>query len=153
MIGITTAIASPSGSGENTGVGFAIPVSLLRRVIPDLIANGRVIRATAGIARVYETENGLVVVKTTKDGPAERAGIRGFRLLTERQQRGGLMISRSFHDPASADAIIGVDGQRIETADEFLELIERHRPGEQAVITVNRGGRELNVPVQLGSDE
>lgn len=153
MIGITTAIASPSGTGENTGVGFAIPVSLVRRVVPELIANGRVIRATAGVARVYETEQGLVVVKTVKDGPAERAGIRGFRLFTERQQRGGLIIARTIQDPADADVIIGVDGQRVKTADEFLELIERHRPGDQTLITVIRDGREINIPVLLAADE
>ncbi len=73
--------------------------------------------------------------------------------VTERQQRGGLIIARTFQDPSSADVIIGVDGQRIETADDFLELIERHQPGEQAVIAVVRDGHEFNIPVLLGADE
>jgi S1-C subfamily serine protease len=153
MIGINTAIANPSGTGENTGIGFAIPASTVRRVVPELIEHGRVVRATAGISRVYETDQGLVVVKVVTGGPAEAAGIRGFRLFTDRQKQGGFIVSRAFVDPTTADRIIAVDGQRVRNADEFLELIERHRPGEQAVLTVVREDREQNVAVVLTADE
>jgi S1-C subfamily serine protease len=153
MIGINTAIANPSGTGENTGIGFAIPINTIRRVVPELIEYGRVVRPTAGIARVYETDQGLVVVKVIPGGPADRAGLRGFRTITERQQRGGFIIARTLQDPTSADRIVGVDGQPVESADEFLELIERHKPGEQAIISIIRDGQKLRVPVQLQSDE
>ena len=75
LIGMNTAIASPSGRGENTGVGFAIPVSTLRRVVPELLETGRVVRPDAGIAHVYETDRGLMVAELIPDGPADSAGL------------------------------------------------------------------------------
>jgi S1-C subfamily serine protease len=152
MIGINTAIANPSGTGENTGIGFSIPISTVRRVVPELIEHGRVVRPTAGIARVYETDQGLVVVKVTAGGPAEQAGIEGFRTFIERQQRGGLILARAVQDTSRADRIVGVDGQPVESADEFLEFIERHNPGEQALIKIIRDGRGLIIPVTLSAD-
>jgi S1-C subfamily serine protease len=148
LIGMNTAIASPSGSGENTGIGFAIPVSTLRRVVPQLIDNGRVIRADAGIAKVLENGEGLVVAKLIQGGPAERAGIRGFSMIQE--QRGGLILS--YVDRSRADMVIRVDGKRIRSADEFLEIVESKRPGDRVTLSLIRENNEIDVPVVLGTD-
>ena len=147
LIGMNTAIASRTG--ENTGIGFAIPVSTLGRVVPELIAHGRVVRADVGISRVYETENGLIVAKVVPDGPADRAGIRGFRVVQQSERRGNLLIQRQYVDRESADMIVAVDGRSVSTADEFLEQIERKRPGDRARLTVVRAGRDFPITVTL----
>ena len=94
VIGMNTAIASPSGAGENTGIGFAIPVNAIGRVVPELIEHGRVIRAVIGIAHVYETERGLVVIDVSSGGPADRAGLRGFQMVRERDRRGAFIYEK-----------------------------------------------------------
>ncbi len=152
LIGINTAIANPSGTGENTGIGFAIPVSTIRRVIPELIQHGRVVRATAGIDRVYETDHGLVVVKVRPNGPAAKAGIRGFRTMIERQQRGSFIVARAIQDTSQADCIVAVDGKPVASAEKFLHWIEGHEPGEQAMLTIVRDGAETQVPLILQAD-
>lgn len=151
LIGMNTAIASRTG--ENTGIGFAIPVSTLGRVVPELIAHGRVVRADVGISRVYETEDGLVVAKVVPDGPADRAGIRGFRVVQQNERRGNLLIQRQFADRESADMIVAVDGTAVATADEFLEQIERKKPGNRTKLTVFRAGREFAVTVTLDESD
>jgi len=86
LIGMNTAIASRTG--ENTGVGFAIPVNNIQRVVPQLIDNGRVIRPDIGITRVYQIEEGLVIATLAAGGPAEQAGLRGLRLIRQPRRRG-----------------------------------------------------------------
>lgn len=152
LIGMNTAIASPSGSGENTGIGFAIPASTLERVVPQLIRDGRVIRADAGIAQVYETRRGLLVAQLVEDGPAQRAGLNGFKVVRERAERGGVTFERTYLDRSQADLVVAVDGKPTVSADEFLGAIEQHQPGERAVVTVMRDDRKVDVPIMLGED-
>ncbi|MCL4202695.1 MAG: trypsin-like peptidase domain-containing protein [Pirellulaceae bacterium] len=151
LIGMNTAIASRTG--ENTGVGFAIPVNNILRVVPQLIENGRVIRPDIGITRVYQTEEGLVIATLASGGPAERAGLRGFRLVRQQQRRGPFVYEETQIDRSYADLIVAVDGVRIRLADDLLSAIEAKRPGEQVVLSVIREGREIQVPVTLGSGE
>jgi S1-C subfamily serine protease len=151
LIGMNTAIAS--STGENTGVGFAIPVDAVKRVVPQLIATGKVTRPEAGISRVYQAEQGLVIATLTPGGPAERAGLRGFRIVREQKRRGPFTYEERRIDRSQADTIVAVDGEKATTADAFLSLIERHRPGEQATISVVRGGQLMDVPVTLSAAE
>jgi S1-C subfamily serine protease len=151
LIGMNTAIAS--STGENTGVGFAIPVDAVKRVVPQLIATGKVIRPDVGIKGVIVTERGLQIVTLEPGGPAERAGLRGFRIVRETHRRGILTYEERKIDRSQADTIVAVDGEKAMTKDSFLALIERRRPGEQAVITVLRGGQLVDVPVMLSAAE
>ncbi len=144
LIGVNTAIASRTG--QSAGVGFAIPASLIARVVPQLIRHGRVIRPDIGIQRVYELDNGLLITRLTPGGPAEDAGLRGPRVTRER--RGPIVIERT--DRSAADLIIAVDGQQVGNVDDFLGFIEARNPGDQVVLTVIRGNSELRVPVRLG---
>ncbi|MFM8222556.1 MAG: S1C family serine protease, partial [Planctomycetaceae bacterium] len=114
LIGINTAIASKTG--QSAGVGFSIPVSIVARLLPQLISRGRVIRPEIGIAKVYQTERGLLIYRLAPGGPAERDGLRGPQT---RVRRRGPFVTES-EDKLSADLIIGVDGQTIQTADDFL---------------------------------
>jgi S1-C subfamily serine protease len=151
LIGMNTAIAS--STGQNTGVGFAIPVDTVRRVAPQLIARGKVVRPDAGINRVVQTDEGLLVVTVAEGGPAERAGLRGFNVVRETKRRGPFYYEERRIDRSQADLIVAVDGERITTADEFLTLVERRTPGERIVLTIARDGRLVDVPLTLGSGE
>ncbi len=76
LIGMNTAIAS--ATGQSSGVGFAIPVAVINRVVPQLIERGRVIRPDSGITRGMQTEKGLIIATMAPGGPAEQAGLKGF---------------------------------------------------------------------------
>lgn len=143
QIGINTAIASKTG--QSAGVGFAIPINIVTRVVPELIEHGRVIRPEIGIERVYETDEGLLVAKLTPQGPAENAGIRGPQV--QRRRRGPFIIERI--DRSAADLIVAVNDQKVETVDDFLDQIESKKPGERIELTVIRDGRRLKIAVTL----
>lgn len=151
LIGMNTAIASRTG--ENTGVGFAIPVSTIARAVPQLIEKGRVVRPDIGISRVFQTEQGLVIAVVAPGGPAERAGLRGFRVVVERKRRGPFLVEEKRVDQSQADMIVAVEGQKATTADEFLTLLESKRPGDRVVLGIVRQGQRTEVPVTLGADE
>lgn len=141
MIGMNTAIASTTG--ESAGVGFAIPVSTIARVVPQLIQNGRVVRAAIGIAGVYELDRGLLILTLTPGGAAERAGLHGPRIF---RRRGDPF---TYVDRSAADLIIAVDGKPIHTVEAFLSIVESRQPGQQVTVTVIRDGQQVKVPVTL----
>lgn len=151
LIGMNTAIMS--SSGDSAGVGFAIPVSTLERIVPQLIKNGRVLRPSIGITRVYETDNGLLIVSAVPGGPADAAGLRGFSLNTKTFRQGGYQYEQSSIDPSSADLIKRVDGQKISSADDLLSAIESKQPGERVQVVIIRGGLERTLEVTLGRPE
>ncbi|MCX7418258.1 MAG: trypsin-like peptidase domain-containing protein [Planctomycetia bacterium] len=143
LIGINTAIASKTG--QSAGVGFAIPASLVARIVPELIRLGKVIRPEIGV-RLFETEKGLMVAQLQPNGPAERAGLKGPKVI--RKRTGPFVVERADRD--AADLIVSVDGDDVKTQDDFLSLIERKHPGDQVTLTIIREGRRTNVPVTLG---
>ncbi|HVX12132.1 MAG TPA: trypsin-like peptidase domain-containing protein [Pirellulales bacterium] len=147
LIGMNTAIASRTG--QNTGVGFAIPVSSISRIVPQLIEKGRVVRPDVGIVKVYETERGLLIAEVSPNGPAEKAGLQGPHIF--RRQRGPFVEFRI--DRSAADTIVAVDGVKVATADEFLTEIENKKPGDEVTLTVLRGGREMAVRIRLVEDQ
>ncbi len=143
VIGINTAIASRTG--QNSGVGFAIPSNLLARIVPELIQHGRFIRPEFGINEVARTDEGLRVSTLDPAGPAARAGIRGPEI---QQKRRGIFVFES-RDISKADIIVGVNGKETLKPDEFLSEVESHRPGDEITIEVIRGGRRISIPVTL----
>ncbi len=151
LIGMNTAIAS--ATGENTGVGFSIPSDTIKRVVPQLIAVGRVVRPDIGITKVYQTDSGLVIAMMVPGGPAERSGLRGYKIVSESKRRGPFVVEEKRVDRSAADMIISVNGEKLTTADEFLSLIERNKPGDQVVIGIIRQGQPLQVSVTLGAGE
>ena len=147
MIGMCIAIASKTG--ESAGVGFAIPINTIRRVVPQLISTGRVLRPESGIGKVYQTDRGLLVLTLVPGGPAQKAGLQGPQV---KQQHQGLLIIQT-NNFAAADLIIGVDGKPIRTGDDFLEAIESKHAGDQVVLTVIREGKQIQVPLRLEAAE
>ncbi len=147
LIGLNTAIASQNG--QSAGVGFAIPINLAKRVVPQLIKHGRVIRAGIGIQRVYETEKGLLIAKLTPGGPAEKANLRGPKITRTRR---GVFIEERI-DRSAADLILAVNGKPVKSADDLLSEIEAQPVGATVKLEVFRDGKHIEVPVTLGQSE
>jgi S1-C subfamily serine protease len=151
LIGMTTAIASKTG--QNTGVGFAIPSSIIARVVPELIANGHVTRPDTGITKVYETDKGLLIAAVQPNGPADQAGLRGFKIVHEKKRQGPFVYDSQTIDRSSADIITAVNGKPTLTADDFLSVVDGFHPGDDVDITVIRDGKETKVRVHLAAGE
>jgi S1-C subfamily serine protease len=149
MVGMNVAIATKTG--QNAGLGFAIPINRIRQIVPQLIERGKVVRADIGIIAVKELDHGLQIVQLNKGGPAEQAGLRGWKTVRERRTRGPLVYNIERQDASQADIIIAVDGQPLESASSFVDKIEEHQPGERLVLTVLRNGQQVQVPVTLGA--
>jgi S1-C subfamily serine protease len=151
MIGMNTAIASRGG--DSAGVGFAIPINTIARVVPQLIASGRAIRADIGILTVYQTPEGLLIKTLSPGGPAERAGLKGPQVVVRRKRQGPITYEYKTLDRSAADLIVAIDGQKIVDGDEFLTYIESKQPGDEIVLTAIRGGREVPIRVRLDAGE
>ena len=143
LIGMNTAIAS--STGQNSGIGFAIPSNLISRVIPELIEHGRVLRPDAGIEQVLKTEEGLRILRMVPNGPAMKAGLRGPAL---RRRKSGFVVIE-YEDRAAAELIVGVNDKKTLQVDEFLSEIESHRPGDTVSLLIVREGQPMRVPITL----
>ena len=150
LIGMNTAIATLTG--ENTGVGFAVPANTIRRVVDQLIENGRVIRATLGIAQVQETRTGLRIINLTRGGPAESAGLRAPRIVTERVREGDVIYRITRWDHDYADHIVGINGEPVKAFEELLAKVESNKPGAKINVNIIRNGKQIDVPVTLTED-
>ncbi len=140
VIGVTTAILSPSGSWA--GIGFAIPVDEVNRVVPMLIRNEKVVRPTLGIVADQVTKqrgiDGVLVIDVTPGGPAEKAGIRP----TRRSEEGEIVLG---------DVIVAIGKHMIHTLDDLYAALEGGEVGQTVTVTVRRNGQEQNIPVTLGA--
>jgi S1-C subfamily serine protease len=150
VVGMCVAIASRTG--QNTGIGFAIPIDRIKSILPELITHGHIVRADIGISHVMETEGGLVIARLTPEGPAAQAGLRGFRVVNRQRQFGGLAYNERAIDRSQADRIIAVNGEEMRSGVQFRDKIWEHKPGEVVTLTIVRQGRTMDVPVELGGD-
>jgi S1-C subfamily serine protease len=146
MIGMCVAIASRTG--QNSGVGFAIPISRIRAVLPDLIERGHIVRADIGISEVMETSGGLVIGRLNPEGPAAQAGLRGFRVVTRRQ---GPYVQTTI-DRSQADRILAIDGEAVATGVQFRDKIWEHAPGDVVSLTIVREGQKMDIQVTLAGE-
>lgn len=143
MIGITTAIFSKSG--QSAGLGFAIPINIAKGIIPELIANHRIIRPDTGIQVVQQIDIGLRVIKLDPDGPAAKAGISGPKNVV--YQQGPFTVQQV--DNSQADVITMVDNQPVRSADDLLSYVDKQKPGQIVTLGVLRRGKLIKVPVKL----
>jgi S1-C subfamily serine protease len=144
MIGMCVAIASRTG--QSSGIGFAIPINRIRAFLPDLINRGHVVRADIGISEVMETNAGLVIGRLSPEGPAAKAGLRGFRVVTHGP------YSQVSVDRSHADRILAINGDPVNTGVQFRDKIWEHRPGDVVRLTIARDGQEQDVQVTLTGD-
>lgn len=132
LMGINTAVFSRLNGAQ--GIGFAIPTAVVRRVIPQLIENGRVIRGWLGIAiddlinypnLIGSTTHGAVVVAVGQQGPAETAGIQ------------------------AGDVLIAIDNKLVTRSDSLLTDLAASQPGESVTVKLRRGELEVELEVTL----
>jgi S1-C subfamily serine protease len=139
LIGVNTAIYSPSGA--NAGIGFAVPVNVVNKVVPELIRNGRVIEPGIGvtlasekIARRLDIE-GLLVIGVQPGSSAAKAGIRETR-----QVRGKIVLG---------DIILAVNGVPVNSYDDLRNELERYKIGDEVTLIIMRDGEHAEVKVRL----
>jgi putative serine protease PepD len=150
IIGINTAIFSPTGG--SIGIGFAIPVDTAKRVIPEIVSKGYVsypwlgasmFPLVPGLAQELrmKVKRGVMIVEVERDGPAEKAGLRG----------GNRMISvGNANLPVGGDVVVAFEGKTVNTPGELVRVLIRHYPGDRVTIRILRQGRFMEVPVTLG---
>ena len=146
LIGINTMIYSPSGA--YAGIGFAVPVDIVNRVVPRLIAYGRYERPTLGITAndawsrrlLPEGTKGVVVLEVAPGSPAARAG-----LQTAQQTRAGRITL--------GDVIVGLDGAPIDDFGDLVSRLDEHELGDRVTLTIIRRGERRDVPITLSTSD
>jgi S1-C subfamily serine protease len=141
LIGVNTAIYSPSGA--SAGIGFAIPVDQVNRIVPRLIRDGRFIRTALGIeaappqfSETLSLPAGVAIVGIARDGPAAKAGLRPFT----READGSI---------GAGDVLVALDGTKVASFDDLLGVLEKHQPGETLTARVDRAGSQRDVRITL----
>ena len=152
VVGVNTAIYSYTGTFS--GVGFAIPSNLVRKVVPSLIEKGYYEHPWIGVAGLDVTPEiaklmglkepkGFLVTSVMKGSPAEEAGLRGGNQA---------VVIEGEEVVIGGDVIIGIDGREIRGINDILIYIERYKNvGDNVTLTIIREGRETEVPLTLGA--
>jgi len=140
LIGVNTAIQSTSGS--SAGIGFAVPVDTVNRIVPQLISKGRAARPEPGFEPLpeayraaFKAPEGVIVLQVRPGSAAARAGLQG--------------ITRSGRHYVLGDIILGVNGKATPDHDRFLDLLEAEPLGSTVQLAVLRQGQKLRVPLRL----
>jgi S1-C subfamily serine protease len=145
LIGVNTAIYSPSGS--NAGIGFAVPVDTVRRVVTEIIATGKATRPTLGVNlddrvnSILTSRMGLqgnVVMGVEPGSGAAAAGLRGTEMAAD-----GRIIP--------GDVILKIDDKPVKNRNEVYLVLNRKRPGDTVTLTILREGQQQQVEVTLGA--
>ena len=145
MIGINSQILSPQGG--SVGVGFAVPVNIAKRVVPQLIQFGEVRRpklgaSTMSVASLLDqgarlpVESGLLIRSVTQGSPAAASGLKGLSQAND----GSILLG---------DIIESIDGEKLTTNDDLYRLLDKKQIGDTIQIEVFRGGKRVTVPLKL----
>jgi S1-C subfamily serine protease len=157
VVGVNTAIRTESGTFQ--GVGFAVPVSTVLRVVPELIEKGQVEYSRLGVSSLspeggfsvaglaeelnLPVTQGVLIQEVTPGSPADRAGLRGGT---------GQMMLRGQGILTGGDIVVAINGQFVSTMDDLVDyLVVNTRPGDEVTLTIIRNGETLEVPVTLDS--
>ncbi len=147
LIGINTAIYSPSG--VSAGIGFAVPVDTVNRVVPQIVSRGKYIRPAMGITvdsklnqRLTERlkVQGVVILSVGPGSAAEAAGLRGATITPE-----GAIIAN--------DIIVAIEGKAVDSVDKLMSRIDGFKVGETINVSVLRKNETVEVPVMLQPGE
>ncbi|HTE40428.1 MAG TPA: trypsin-like peptidase domain-containing protein [Steroidobacteraceae bacterium] len=147
LIGINTAIYSPSGA--YAGVGFAVPVDTVNRIVPKLIATGRYERPSLGVGLDDDLNKaitqhlklqGVAVLRVFPNTGAAAAGLKA----AERDRRGNINVG---------DIITEIDGKKVSTPSSLLSMLDEYEIGSAVQLTLLRDGKEVVVKVTLQGDQ
>lgn len=140
LIGVNTQIYSPTGA--SAGIGFAIPVDTVNRIVPELIRSGKIIRPGLGVELAEEQiarkigVSGVLIVDVMRGGPAAKAGIRP----TRRESSGRVILG---------DVITAIDGKKVESPNDLFLILENHQVGDTVTLALLRGGKTIQTKVTL----
>jgi S1-C subfamily serine protease len=140
LIGINTAIIGPAGA--SAGIGFAVPVNTVRKVVPLLIQHGREIRPVLGISVVEDQiarrlgVEGVIVMEAARGGGAARAGMAGVRRAAD----GGVILG---------DVIVGLNDARVRDSNDLFDALDAFKPGDTVTVTTLRNRKEHKFRVAL----
>ena len=144
MIGINSQILSPSGS--SAGVGFAVPVGIAKRVVPQILRYGGVRRPKLGINTRdvsairnqvdLPVSDGVLIMQVARGSGAAAAGLRGL----QQTETGDIELG---------DIIVGIDNDKVTNSDDLFRVLDTHQIGEVVQVQIWRNGRRLAVPVRL----
>jgi S1-C subfamily serine protease len=142
LVGVNTAIYSPSGA--NSGIGFAIPVNIVKRIVPELITFGRVQTPILGITHIPQPDyyrelwgiEGVIVMDVVPGADPAQVGMRGLK----RVQRGRIQLG---------DVIFEIDGESVSNEDDYANIMEQHRAGDVVNIKTRRDNRVMNYDIEL----
>jgi S1-C subfamily serine protease len=148
LIGVNTAIYSPSGA--SAGIGFAVPVDTVARIVPELIAHGRVVRPimgvgfddqlSAAVTRRLGVE-GVLIRQVNRGGAADAAGLQGTSL----DRRSGRVVP--------GDVVQEIDGKPVRSVSDLLGRLGGYKPGDSVTLTVWRDGAARKLSVKLRAPE
>jgi S1-C subfamily serine protease len=147
LLGINSAILSQSG--DSAGIGFAVPINQIKRVLPELIATGKVLRPKVGWILI-DTLQGVMVRRVIAGSPAEASGIQPIEREVQRGLFWGLI-----RDFSRADVIVRVNDRPVRTREEVEQIISELTPGQRLTLRVRRGSargpeREIELIPTLG---
>ncbi len=142
LVGVNTAIYSPSGA--SSGIGFAIPVNTVKRIVPELIAYGRVQTPILGITHIPQPDyyrqlwsiEGVIVLDVVDGTDPQRLGMRGL----SRSQRGSIQLG---------DVIIEIDGQAVANEDDYANIMEQRRAGDVVRVRTRRDNALVDYDIEL----
>jgi S1-C subfamily serine protease len=147
LIGVNTAIYSPSGA--SAGIGFAVPVDTVSRIVPELIAHGRVVRPVMGVGFDEQLSaavtrrlgvEGVLIRQVYEGTGADSAGLAG----TQVDRRGRVI---------PGDVIQDIDGKSVRSTSDLLGRLGSYKPGDTVTLTAFRDGKARKVQVKLGAPE
>lgn len=140
LIGVNTQIISPSGA--YAGIGFAVPVDTVNRIVPELIKHGKLIRPGLGVSLVPDTMarrwgiKGVIIGKVGRGSSADRAGLRGVRETVNGRIELG-------------DILVAVEGKPVGTMDDLMDEMEKYKVGDRVKVDVMRNNKRQTVDVTL----
>ncbi len=140
LIGVNTQIMSPSGAFA--GIGFAVPVDIVKRIVPQLIQYGKVIRPGLGISLIPDSianrwgVTGVVIARVLPGSVAEKAGLKSLQELRSGRIRLG-------------DVIISIDGESVNNFDDLATILDRHNVGDQIQLGLRRNKRDRIINITL----
>lgn len=145
LIGVNSAITTPTSNGGNVGIGFAIPADTVNQVVTQIIRSGRPNRPDLGIKlfdqvklRRARYDHGVMIEQVVPNGPAARAGLRGLRVNPRTR----------LAEPG--DLIVAIRGEGVDTIEDYEQIVRKLKSGEQVPVKFVRDDAEQEVTITVG---